>query len=537
MSSIQSQSHQTSGFCASEFTNSVDVHSNIQNKEIEDQAFNNFKKDIWSKKENDEVLTVLDKLSKKKIQSNRKQSTPVGNLEILNGGFSWKKNRKQSENIIFNSMDGWKKTHIDMDGIQMEDNLKLSKSTVFSINVGMKDDFQIPIDSNLLKPKGLFNSYIADDSIKKKTSLKPSSEKKNNYQKIFSNETKYTSNNFLENMKQIEVSDHIQNIKSKSSTDFTKKEDCDTNKIMTSSEFSILNNSKPKRKSVFGVQSETTPPPPKSIDQRKESDFTRYSVETQEYIPSNQFSLAKQNMNIQKQLEIESETKNRTESEDCLLSQLKLVKSQCQSFDSPKSKKTTKNSSARQDTPITSKCINSMTSSTQNLSDLQISSQINLQKSTATNFMSLSTKTHKSNHLKMRLKRKILLKKEKEKSRSTQRVTENLNNLIQRINQNESSTKNFSQMDINVMKTLSKSIHKSKLFLNTRSRYEFVDQDDALRPSDLVVSAQDLPGSHDRDVLSITNLIQEFLAPVQPGDSHARDPFTESKQNKVKISF
>ena len=185
MSSIQSQSHQTSGFCASEFTNSVDVHSNIQNKEIEDQAFNNFKKDIWSKKENDEVLTVLDKLSKKKIQSNRKQSTPVGNLEILNGGFSWKKNRKQSENIIFNSMDGWKKTHIDMDGIQMEDNLKLSKSTVFSINVGMKDDFQIPIDSNLLKPKGLFNSYIADDSIKKKTSLKPSSEKKIIIKKYF----------------------------------------------------------------------------------------------------------------------------------------------------------------------------------------------------------------------------------------------------------------------------------------------------------------------------------------------------------------
>jgi hypothetical protein len=536
MSSVQSQSIQNSGLCPSEVTSSVDLqNTETLPEKTKAPHLSNLKKEIWSKKEKDEVLTVSNKRAKKMIQSNRKQSTPVGNIDFISGGFSWKKNRKQSENIVFNSMDGWSRPIGIQNNFEMGEFPNISKSTIFSLNLGMKKGQPHPKQKSIAQSEPMSSSYVQNSSVNEHSS-KQNNESKNH---IFSHQTNYATENFLENIKDINVSDHIKNVKSKSSINFIKKGE---NPIMNNStEFKILKNKNEKKSSFFGLNNSIKLNSKTIEDKRKESDFIRITEGTTDLKPSQMptFSLAEQNKQIQKKMELESSTQNKIETEDCLLSNLEIVKSQCESETSANLKNKNETLESRQDTPISVSKKDSLIASFQNLSEVQISSQINSRKGTTKSSLTYSQKSKnpKSNHLKMRLQRKMLLKKEKQKTKSTKNVTENLNNLIQKISRNETSSQNFSQLDINVMKTLSKSIQRSKLFLNTRSRYEFVEHGDTLRPCDIVVGPQDLPGSRDRDMLTITKLIKEFLEPSQSTVSLSRNPPQTSQQNKVNISF
>lgn len=509
-------------------TNSVDIQ-NIETPKDKPKTphLANLKKEIWSKKENDEILTVNNKRFKKMIQSNRKQSTPVGNIDLFSGGFSWKKNRKQSENIIFNSMDGWTRPLGIHNNPEFGEFPNLSKSSVFSLNLGMKNAIGTLGQKSIEQQGELSTSYVEDSLLNEN-----SKQHKKIDNQIFSNQTQYANENFLENIKNIDVIDHIQNVKSKSSIDFIKKDD--KNKICNSTDFKIIKNENEKRSSFFGLNQTPNLTLKTSEEKRKESDFTRITDLTTDPKPSQKqtFSLAEQNKQIQKKIELESGTQKKIQIEDCLLSNLEIVKSQCESETSENLKGKNKTIISRQDTPISISKNHSLTSSFQNLSEIQFPTQIPCTNEANKSYLTYShrSKTPKSNHLKMRLQRKMLLKREKEKCKSTKKVTENLNNLIKKISRNETSSQNYSQLDINVMKTLSKSIQRSKLFLNTRSRYEFVDQSSALRPCDIVVGPQDLPGSRDRGVLTITKLIKEFLDP-------SPSTVSLSQQNKVNISF
>ena len=516
-------------------TGSLDLLPPVQTPNTRPQPpLDQLKKEIWSKKEKDEILTVMSKRSHKKIQSSRKQSTPVGGLEMIVGGFSWKKNRKQSENIIFNSMDGWKERMTVEEQSGEEDFSKISKSTVFSSNLGIKKG---PHPNLLLKKFEHCSTKNTEKMLKtNEVEVKLQKVKQNSQINILSNETNYMRKYFFQNGKEIDVASHIKVVDSENPLNLQSNQKFSFQNIL-SNECLENKGNYTGRSSLFGLETPSKSELADSFDRKKQSDVLEFTVESErqekavEAKNKEGFSLAQQNRDIQKRLKMESAQKE--EKNDFLLSKLEMAQSE---YESPKSDRSKKNI-LRQDTPILNNFDPSRLNSQTNLSEFTMESSQSKNPISATLAPSSSTsRKNSSNHLKMRIYRKKLL----EKAKSTKSVTENLkslNNLIRQINEKEPSTRNFSQLDVNLMKTLSKSMKRSKLFLNTRSRYEFVKQENVLQPSDIICGPQDLPGTRDRNVLSIMNLIKDFLAPSQNSSSERRNCPSDSEESKVKISF
>jgi hypothetical protein len=525
LSSIQTESKHESGICESEFTSSVDLSTRHEQKISNMVTLNELNKDIWSKKERNEVLTVSSRRSQKKTLSNRKQSTPVEGMQMISGGYSWKKNRKQSDNIIFNSMDGWKMPMNMMKHMEQSNIQNISKSTVFSLKVGVKRNLQ-KMDKQVFKS---FEHSSTNNTETQLRQLEKEQDKKNEKESranILSNETNYTSYNFFQNAKK-NSENNLNDIKSKSYLNLEKQEEMDLQSG------SITKDNLPKRRSLF-VLDPLNQGPNQEMATSREGYLNNFSLNSENNMMkesfddktsnNEQFSLAKQNEHISKKLKLE----NIENSQDLLL-KLETVHSL---HESPVEASVDQMVSKGQDTPIVSNQHFSINPST---NEVQTNSQINLDKSMLTQSISSSKS---SNHLKMRLKRKQRLKLEKEKEQKKATMVENLqnlNNLIEKIDEDDIPREDFSQLDINLMKTLSKSLERSKPFLNTRSRYEFVEQRDTLQTSDIVFNPRDLSGNEDQSVLSIMHLIKAFLAPSQSTTSGRR--YNPSSQDKVKISF
>ena len=477
--------------CTSEYTDSVDLPTEWK-QSLRTPVPRDLNKETWSKKERKEILTV---------QSSRKQSTPVGGLAL---GLSWKKNRKQSENIIFNSMDGWNTMEMHK---RNNDFSKVSKSSVFSSNMGG------PKKDSELKDFMHCSTKHTETFFRNNQSSQQVSQFEMSQINILSSETEYTPISFFPNTKGLQVSEHIQTLKAKSYIHLEKDlSEKTSNKHLPS-----------KRTSLFVLD-------PLSSDRRRKSDLQKFPNESiqiqkmsfnEENTTEEQFSLAKQNQVIQRKLKQKIQ-KEEIQNENELLKNLDKSKDFKNGYFSPKSKN--KNNSEikpKEDTPIVQKFINSELSlETPNNSKMDFSNKINSLKNVSI-MSDLRKKTKKANDLKRRLKKKLELKKQKEAAKKSETVSkslENLNRLLVDLNSNEERKADYSQLDLNLMKTLSKSIHKSNL-LKPQSRYEFVNQECSPENS---------------EVLSIIGLIKEFLSSSQD-PLRRRQTIPKSQSNKVKI--
>lgn len=477
--------------CTSEYTDSVDLPTEWK-QSLRTPIPRDLNKETWSKKERKEILTV---------QSSRKHSTPVGGLAL---GLSWKKNRKQSENIIFNSMDGWNTMEMHK---RNNDFSKVSKSSVFSSNMGG------PKKDSELKDFMHCSTKYTETFFRNNQSSQQVSQCEMSQINILSSETEYTPISFFPNTKDLQVSEHIQTLKAKSYIHLEKDlSEKTSNKQLPS-----------KRTSLFVLD-------PLSSDRRRKSDLQKFPNESiqiqkmsfnEENTKEEQFSLAKQNQVIQRKLKQKIQ-KEEIQNENEFLKNLDKNKDLKNGYFSPKSKNENNSEiKPKEDTPIVQKFINSELSlETPNNNKIDFSNKINSLKNVSI-MSDLRKKTKKANDLKRRLKRKLELKKQKEAAKKSETVSkslENLNRLLVDLNSNKERKADYSQLDLNLMKTLSKSIHKSNL-LKPQSRYKFVNQECSPENS---------------EVLSIMGLIKEFLSSSQD-PLRRRQTIPKLQSNKVKI--
>ena len=336
---------------------------------------------------------------------------------------------------------------------------------------------------------------------------------------ILSSETDYTPLSFFPNGKDLNVSKHIQTLKVKS--------------------YLNLESEVPQK------QLETPPPPkrtslfildPLSSDRRRKSDLQKFPNEAvqsresprEENFKEGQFSLAKQNEDIQRKLKEETGKGEKQIGLALLQSLDKNEKTDFYNgFESPKSRGQSQIANfemqKKEDTPIVQKSQKSSSMlETPNQNKMDFSNKKNSLNQEKQSIKSETRQKIKKNDLKRRLKLKQELKRQKQAKQQSEKVSkslENLSLLLVHLNSNEEKKADYSQLDLNLMKTLSKSVHKSNL-LKTQSRYEFVDPE--------------CSSETNSEILSIMGLIKAFLSPSQQ-PLRGRQTLPKSQSNKVKI--
>lgn len=523
-SSIRTESRRTSGHNGSDLTMSEELKS--AKKSAKGPLLNELNKEIWSKKNTNEILTVSSRKAYKKPQSNRKQSTPVGGLEMASGMFSWKKNRKQSENIIFSSMDAWK-TRLELaQNLDQSESAFVSKSSVFSSNLGMKPDIK-PAENK--KPDFDHSSTKFTECILKTPRLKNKPEnRQESFPNILSNETDYTSQAFFQQDTQANMNSQS---RTKSYLDLTQEESIGAEEETLATHKSLYQEDEPERKTETLSLSQQRNDP----SGVESSSFTNSLHKTKnsslDILAMAKFSLAQQNKTIKKKIALEQRNKTQMKCEG-LLAELECTTSH---YESPEANlRPTSSFEKKKDTPVLTSQRRSSRQSSDSFSEKLL--QASHKKSKRP--VELEAIDQGTPNLKQFPGDESGESEKKELDESGQTCLDenlkNLNSLIEQINRDPSRGQ-FSELDIKLMRTLSKSLKRSKLLIKTRSRYEFVTQEDTLRCSDIVVTPQDVPGSGDRGVLSIMNLIKAFLDP--PHTNEGPGTHTPCQKNKVNISF
>lgn len=520
VSSVRTESRQTSGRCESDVSGSIDMHS--AHKSVEGPLLNELKKDIWNKKNKNEILTVSSRKPHKKPQSNRKQSTPVGGLEMVSGMYSWKKNRKQSENIIFSSMDGWKTRVALAQNLDRADLDFVSKSSVFSSNLGVKSGVK-PVERHMHKFE--HSSTRHTDNMRKRPCPRTTpGDEREAYPNILSHETSYTTHTFFQHNSQSNLQN--QN-RTKSYLNLTREEDTLAGEEHRVKHKSFYQHDEPEKATHTHSLSQfnDTLADSSRTDSRSGTDSAHKATTGpgSNKLQRTKFSLAQQNIHIEKQIAREKKHHKHSKQEE-LLETLKLSQKQCESPDDRP--RPTTSFEKKHDTPVMTRHSRPSPNSGDNLSQRLL--QASHKKSTRPleiEAIEQSNSRHESSR--------------EEEPRQTGQASldekiQNLNSLIEKITRDPSKGQ-FSELDVKLMQTLVKSLKRSKLLIKTRSRYEFVDQGDSLRCSDLVVRPQDVPGSGEGGVLSIMNLIKAFMDPSHV-DSQTGDGSPDQK-NKVNISF
>lgn len=517
------------------------------------------------------------------INSARKQSMPVASLIKTDLGYSLKKPRKQSDNIIFKSTDGWKKKKLTPNGntkimsrsgvimqpiklpnVQRDLKLENSPSQMkLDYNETDKDLMDLQPESNLIRELSGTVDVKSPTKISKQTTLYPEGKSefvdysglnpfKYSLSGNLSNEIRMvpprdSSDNLMAdtyNNGSIPLFDHNTLSKKEAKRD-QYQEDRHSGHINFQRQFfrETLTPDLVKRRgydsmnaqrknSCFGVKPLTVNQ--MSADFKYGNNWAQFVEKNSQGFPEQspsgiQFSLAKQNDFIDRQLS----KQKKIEDQKIVTGDFELNK--MQKTDPDMSEDNSKTSSNFKLGGFL-KSQNEGYISQELLFEHSNSPMYPTKKKDSTPARSRKNKfPRKSNDLKKRLKKKkkkLELGRQEQKQKQKQKQKKDpkldqelkrLKNLLKFIDEQQSANHSFSQLDINLMKTLSKSFLRSKMFLNTRSRYSFAQQDKPLSPSDILCGEK--PPANQREaeseVLSIVKVIKAFISPESKS---SRDP-------------
>ena len=461
------------------------------------------------------------------LTNSRKQSMPVQTIAFLNKNLDWKIGRKQSENIVFKSTDLGVKPKSHLENLNMKN--VISKSEVFTSHIN-----SVPVQKNPTEK----NNHKIEYSItfgSKRTTFYESEE--NEIQTIygkqgervrflgsFSNERdrlssidnpkitqigcqsmQFFPNNQGVNMQNANDFSHesnskqIQNrsqafIREAMTPDCSKKRDHES-VFSDRKNFKFRESLKIQNGALGPVsEDEKSYPTQNSIN---ELNIYLASKESKQWVPKNlDFSLAMQNQSIQKeiqdvdpnstfpQLPRSFEVKTLNLDRQVTIKNGTLKEEQVNSIEYTYPKPQVN----RPDNMYINIKPESCQPQTTN-------SYLDLMKSQSNNAQAIDDYETKKDVKKNKMHKDIL----------------NLNCLVDTVN--KSVPTQFSKLDINLIRTLSKSFNRSNPLLITKSRYDFAQQSKSLKLSDLHCGQEDLQRTQTKqDILSIFKLIKTFLA-------------------------